>query len=526
MDKDVNNIQSEEKKEEIPQEAVKIVKTDEGAKTGQVKCPKCGATDISLNPRTGKLRCNFCRFEFEPEKVEGFEEDLSKLEGQVLGSGLQNIVADSSNMITLKCSSCGAEVVIDTAHSTSARCHWCRSRLSINEQVPNGAIPDVVLPFKLKKEEAQANIQKFVRKRKFFAHPKFVKEFETNNIMGVYLPYMLIDVNSHASFDGEGEHLVRMYTVGSGDDSETYYDADLYQVGRDFDLTINGLSIESSKDKLNSGNKEKTTNVINAIMPFDTENCVKWNANYLRGYSSEKRDVNVDQMKNKVNLQVKDIARYSCNDTIKYYDRGVKWNTENLQVKGEQWKAAYLPVWLYSYLQVNKKDKKLLHYVAVNARTGETMGSVPINMTKLLIVSALVEFIGILLTIFIEEKYRWIFLLLGIVFFIIMFLFYRNSNARHTYERETKTNMTNLYKTDNFIKHRRRLSNSTMDGANNKKVEGSSNGGIMDVISGINIKPNVVNNLTDNVIAKKIQNQIEKKAEQNIERNGGKNGMS
>ena len=32
-----------------------VIKTDVGAKDGQNKCPKCGATDISLNPRTGKL---------------------------------------------------------------------------------------------------------------------------------------------------------------------------------------------------------------------------------------------------------------------------------------------------------------------------------------------------------------------------------------------------------------------------------------------------------------------------------------
>ena len=29
---------------------------------------KCGATDISLNVKTGKLRCNFCRHEFNPEQ--------------------------------------------------------------------------------------------------------------------------------------------------------------------------------------------------------------------------------------------------------------------------------------------------------------------------------------------------------------------------------------------------------------------------------------------------------------------------
>ena len=52
---------------------VKVVKTDVGSKDGQTKCPKCGATDISLNVKKGLLRCNFCRFEFKPEKVEGLE---------------------------------------------------------------------------------------------------------------------------------------------------------------------------------------------------------------------------------------------------------------------------------------------------------------------------------------------------------------------------------------------------------------------------------------------------------------------
>ena len=36
-----------------------VIKTDADAKDGQNKCPKCGATDISLNSKNGKLRCNF-----------------------------------------------------------------------------------------------------------------------------------------------------------------------------------------------------------------------------------------------------------------------------------------------------------------------------------------------------------------------------------------------------------------------------------------------------------------------------------
>ncbi len=109
-----------------------------------------------------------------------------------MGSGTQDIREDAENIVTLKCTSCGAEVVIDTSEVTQARCHWCRNTLSINQKVPNGAVPDVVLPFKLSKADAKALIEDFVGRRKFYAHPKFRKEFTTDNIMGVYFPYMVV----------------------------------------------------------------------------------------------------------------------------------------------------------------------------------------------------------------------------------------------------------------------------------------------------------------------------------------------
>ena len=466
---------------------VKIVKTDVGAKDGQNKCPKCGSTEISLNPRTGKLRCHYCRCEFEAEKVQGMEENLENLTGEIMGSGAQDIVADTNEVLTFKCSSCGAEVVIDTSEAPSARCHWCRSTLSVNQQIPNGAIPDVVLPFKLTKDEARKQIEAFVNKRKFFANPKFKEEFTTQNIMGVYFPYMVVDVNAHASFNGRGEHLVRTYTRGSDENKRRYYDADLYEVEREFDLTIDGLTVESSKDKLNNRASDKTNNVINAIMPFDIDNCVKWDANFLKGYTSEKRDTNIQDLKPLVNAQSRDIARFAANESLEHYDRGVAWSSEQFDVKGQQWKAAYLPVWLYSYQEV-KGNKKLLHYVAVNARTKETMGSVPIHMPKLVTISAIVEIIGVILSGIValsdSEDVGILMILLwlyGFIYFGIMYGKYRNSNARHIHEKETKKKITGLRKVDKFIKSQKGLTNARMVGANNTRVGGSSlNGNLLD----------------------------------------------
>jgi hypothetical protein len=69
-------------------------------------------------------------------------------------------------------------------------------------------------------------------------------------------------------------------------------------------------------------------------------------------------------------------------ESVGQYNRGVRWEAEGITVHGTRWVSMYLPVWLYSYHQPGKNGG-LLHYIAVNGRTGETMGSVPVQQWKL-----------------------------------------------------------------------------------------------------------------------------------------------
>lgn len=459
-------------------EEKKVIQSD--AVDGQTKCPQCGSTDIALNPKTGLLHCNFCRNEFSTDVAKGLDIDVSTLEGETIGSGAKDIVEDAEDIITLKCSSCGAEVVIDTASTTQARCHWCRNTLSINSQVPNGAVPDIVLPFKYTKEQSKASIDDFIGKRKFYAHPKFKKEFCSDNVMGVYFPYVICDVNATASFNGQGEHETRRYVEKHNDKNETYYDADVYDVKRDFDVTISNLSIEASADKLER-NSNKTNNIINSIMPFDVENSVTYNANYLKGFSSEKRDVNVDELKPRIEKQAKDVARYAANDSLEKYDRGVRWDNEELTIKGTKYLTAYLPVWLYSYQQGKAGKNSLLHYIALNARTGETMGSVPINKPLLVGVSVIIEILALIAALFLsifvlddsdESNYVWALLVAGFLYYTMIFLRYRNTDAKHHHESETKREVSNLVVADEFVTSKNHVQNATIVGSNNMRVDG------------------------------------------------------
>ena len=49
---------------------------------------------------------------------------------------------------------------------------------------------------------------------------------------------------------------------------------------------------------------------------------------------------------------------------------------------------------------------------------------------------------------------------------------YRNQNARHTYEKETKHNITNVVENDSFIEERKNLSSSKIRNCNNDLVAG------------------------------------------------------
>lgn len=383
-----------------PPAGPQVVQTDTGARDGLKKCPRCGATEISLNLDSGHLRCHFCRYEApSPNALATYhlDGDPRLLSGTVVGSGSADIVPSTDEVLTFKCGGCGAEVVIDTKSSTQARCHWCRNVLSMNQQIPNGAVPDMILPFRMTKEAAVEKIAEFVGKRMFFAHPRFKEEFNADNVMGVYLPYMVVDVNAKIALSGQGEHQTRQYTEKEGENSVTYYDADLYHVTRNFDLFIDDLTVESSSERLDQSPSRNSNNIINTIMPFDVENAVVYDSNYLSGFASEKRDTNLTDLVPIATVQSQDIARYRANVTVEFYDRGVRWDDERIDVVGQRWVSAYLPVWLYSYYQRKSNGETFVHYVAVNGRTGETMGSVPINYAKLLLISALVEVVGLII---------------------------------------------------------------------------------------------------------------------------------
>lgn len=365
-----------------PEPGPDIATVNESLADGVNRCPKCGSTDVRLRGSTGMLVCLFCRHGWQESRVEeefGLGEGIGDLTGTVVAGGAGDIATDD-DVMTLKCGGCGAEVVVDTAHALNARCHWCRHTLNVNQQLANGAVPDAVLPFRLTHAEAVERIREFASKRRLFAHPRFKREFVPENVLGVYLPYLVIDARAEAAYVGRGEIQTRRWTEKNGDSSTTYYAADVYRVERSVAFTVDDLTMEGSADRSRI-DASTTNNIVNTVLPFDTKNAVKWNSSYLVGFTSEKRDLDVDDLHPVLEGQLLSIGRSQVQDSVSEFGRGVRWEHEKVDVGGSRWVSMYLPVWLYSYFQ---EDTKMLHYIAVNARTGETMGSVPVSQWRLI----------------------------------------------------------------------------------------------------------------------------------------------
>ena len=123
------------------------------------RCPHCGASDVSLDAKEGKLRCNYCKTLFESVSANKFG-GIEGRKGEERGEGAEDIIPGEDIILTFKCPSCGAEVVVNTEKELSTSCHWCHHIFSVKDKIKNGAVPDLVLPFKIDKEEAERCVQR------------------------------------------------------------------------------------------------------------------------------------------------------------------------------------------------------------------------------------------------------------------------------------------------------------------------------------------------------------------------------
>ncbi len=349
--------------------------TSTAPSNGVIRCTACGASET--RPDGEWLVCAYCRHRWLPQRTDApwqSDGDIGTLMGTEIHAGAA--AGTGSRLVTLECSGCGAEVGINTDLNLHARCHWCRHELSLNAPVDNGAVPDAILPFAISREDAQARMWSYVASRWEFATAGFKADFATYPIAAVYLPYFIVDGNVTVRLDGQAWVQKGAFVRR---DAPDLYETDIYAVMREADLEVDDLAIEARSTRSRLYSAVSTTNIINALQPFDVKNALPFDARYIGpDVNFEPRDTEVDTAMSTAAGLFATMARGYVAQTLTGYTGHTRWDAEQVAIRGTRWVSMLLPVWLYGYQESTPRGP-MMHYIAVNGRTGEVQGSVPVD---------------------------------------------------------------------------------------------------------------------------------------------------
>jgi DNA-directed RNA polymerase subunit RPC12/RpoP len=299
-----------------------------------VLCKNC-AGRLIFNPASQKLECEGCGSFYSPEDVE-------------------DIYAEAGSKYydtrVYTCSHCGAEVITSDSE-VSTFCVYCGNPAIVFNRISKEYRPDGLVPFKITREQAIANIRK-----KFLKNPIVPQEIKDKcipgNLRGIYVPYWII--NAHfAEADWiraeikRGKHTQIRYYSRSG---KTF---------------LRNVPIDGSRI-LNDDTSRK-------LEPFYLEDAKDFDEDYLNGFYSNTSDLNYYDLRASAATRCHALYSAEVVKTIGMHANKVKI------VDSMYWidildDPIYMmmPVWFFTFVHEGNP-----YTVLVNGQTGKVVGTMP-----------------------------------------------------------------------------------------------------------------------------------------------------
>ena len=336
--------------------------------TVSFKCANCGG-ELIFDPASGKYKCEYCISLFSQQELDAMEPDEST--EQKMQESLNDMDVKSGDAVIYTCPSCGAEIITD-ATTAATFCYYCHNPVILSGRLDGEYLPDKIIPFEITKEEAIKKFLHFVGKKKFVPKAFFNKK-QIELISGVYFPYWNYNVEVESEMDGSARK-VRSWTANDIRYTETKH----YHISRKGVVSLSHLS----ENALKKANAELAM----GVLPYYFEKMKDFNMGYLSGFLAEKRDIEKENVKGRMESNAKKYAEIMMRDTIEGYS-GVSLDSSKVRFRHGKWLYCLLPVWTITY---KGKDDKIYFY-SMNGQTGEVCGELPIDKKKLAIVSCMVS---------------------------------------------------------------------------------------------------------------------------------------
>lgn len=327
----------------------------------QYKCPSCNG-EIVFDSDTQKMVCPYCDTEFDVETLKEYDEELrkpsddsmewEKFEGNAWSG------AESENVVSYTCSSCGGEIIGDKTTAATS-CPYCGNPVVLQGQFKGKLRPDWVIPFKLNKDAAKAALTSHLQGKRLL--PKLFKDKNRiEEIKGIYVPFWLYDCKADARFKYKATN-VRMWSDRNYNYTETSY----FLVVREGNV---GFSLVPA-----DGSEKIPDELMESIEPYDYSAAVDFQTAYLSGFFAERYDVDAEAGSVRANERIRNSTKSMFDQSVRGYTSVIP-ETASIKLSKGRIRYALLPVWL-----LNTKYEGKMYTFAMNGQTGRFVGNLPVD---------------------------------------------------------------------------------------------------------------------------------------------------
>ena len=323
----------------------------------EYKCPACGGM-LLFDSALQKMKCPYCDSEFDLKDLgesESENPDVFRMEKAELQP------EESAGMVVYSCPSCGGEIVGDST-TAATFCLFCGNTAIIPHQLKDMLRPDLVIPFKISKKDAQDALKAFYKGKKLLPSV-FQQQNRIESIRGIYVPYWLFDCETHASIQYKATR-VRTWS----DNDYNYTKTDYYRLFREGGAKFERLPADAST-KMDDAYME-------SIEPYNYKDATDFNMAYLSGYFADKYDVDSDTAKQRADQRIRSSIISLFQGTTSGYSTCTPEST-NLRFSHGKLRYALLPVWM-----LNTKYNGMVYSFAMNGQTGKFTGILPVSWSK------------------------------------------------------------------------------------------------------------------------------------------------
>ncbi len=325
------------------------------------KCPSCGAY-LEFKPDSQKWGCPFCGSVFNEGELLDKDEQLAR-EAQAEQEQHEESHTESGAQVIYNCPSCGSQIMTDET-TVATNCYYCHNPVVLQGKLTNDMRPDSVLTFSIDKAKAKSTFMEWVRKKRYVPSG-FFNESSINSMQGVYYPHFITDCEVDGTLDGEGRNTQITDTA-----KYIITTTEHYHVRRRGTLNFRTIM----RPALSKVNKKLT----DGIHPFPLDDIKPFSGAYLSGFLAERRDIDKESIAGDIKGEVERYVKPLLEDTTHYNSFS---GNSTADIKKLDTKYVLLPTWVLTY--PNPKDPKDPYYYAMNGRTGEVCGKLPISGGKL-----------------------------------------------------------------------------------------------------------------------------------------------